>query len=1605
MAGNEIKLTLRVDDDGSLNIVGKKAKQAADATDKLDKSTKKVSKSRSNYNKQEKGVAGATSNSTKAFSKMRGEIGGGLVPAYAVLAANVFAVTAAFGALQRAAQVEQLQAGLTALGTASGVAMNAVSRSLQEATGNALSLEEAMRSTALVISSGFDASTVDDLGRVAKNASIALGRDMGDSIARLTRGAAKLEPELLDELGIMVRLDEATEQYALKIGKTASELTNFEKRQAFMNAVLEEGDRKFKALGDSVDANPYDKLSASFQDLTKSGLSLLNLFLTPVVSFLASSTTALVGVFTLFGTTVLKAMAPSITELGARYQELSEIQEGTRNSTLSILSGMDNVPKAFKKGQEALQGTSDKTKVLNSMFQSADRSVKSNTRLLRDLTVAHGVEAAVVKNKHADLAQSIKLRNAVTLSIAQQEAATLLLAESEVAGLISVGEYGAAQEGASELFKKLYKNTLNTADSLTGRLPKAIAKANGAFAALMLGGRLLVTTLIQILPLIGGIAIAAGALILLAKGAYDLTLNAFGLTEATENLNDATKKLKEISEETANTLRDLDRAEKGFTSTISTTSQAVEARVNAFKGYSDSLQNVVTALDNATSSASRTNARIAAITTFKELLESNEELRVAYEETGHSVSDVTQRFGTAADLQGTLRDVIETTLSPLIEQAMAFNNLSKSLESADDAMAKFYSTLRVKTPYDEVVTGLQDIEKSLKGVAKTDVTKQLRIIAEQAGSGLGEVLSDEALESLDRIKKAGVAGRINISDEEQKSLLSLIKETLFTQREVFSEVQNAALQGKQNIEIAESQLRVAKQRVLTEKDAIAVIDAENKVNLQNFLLNENDLALLEAKRKERELTVADEAKYNVLLQKRAEFQSKFKTLSDRNLAIARANVSLVTEQQKGAKALLDIQNKLLASQKKEQDSLEKLARIRAEEQSFATGRGFTVTATQEAKISQDMLKKRTEAIEAGEEVKNKSIDLEFTLLRARLQVIRAEAALINAQDVSSLKEVVPLGPIDEALASLPKAQKAAVAANAEETKALLAQATNENNKKQEASRVYLATLAEQDALNVIQLQQQGQIEINNLAQKMIDARNSSIAAERTLMEEQAKSETLAGPLKQAIVTAQQQAEIDKELQTRRIEAAGQEMTLKRAQINMEYDLLDAKLALAEAEAKLRVEELKKQDPTFNAAPVLAAFENARSMTGEARNTAVQATVDEYAAAVVQILREIQDSGQAAMDEVHRTTRGAGGNITSPTAAFDQSVPGLVSTLSDEDANIAEKTAALSNSAMKLQETLTSFGTESPVVTQALESANLISNAWVGAFESIDKAGDNSKAKSAAILGAIANTLSAVGSIMDAASQKAIAGIDSQIAAEKKRDGQSAQSVAKIAGLEKKKDAMARKQFEQNKKLQMAQVVISTGASIMGILANESPKFGALAIPLAMMAGAIGAAQLAMIASTSYQGGGSISSGGNAPSSVSMGKRSNVVDVSQRASGGELAYLRGARGVGTNANDFTPAFTGAKYRASGGETAGYVVGEQGPELFVPETPGRIVPNDDIAQAAPVNVTFSVQAIDANSFNDALATQRGNIISMIREAANSSGEGFLETVDTDSLQMER
>jgi len=80
------------------------------------------------------------------------------------------------------------------------------------------------------------------------------------------------------------------------------------------------------------------------------------------------------------------------------------------------------------------------------------------------------------------------------------------------------------------------------------------------------------------------------------------------------------------------------------------------------------------------------------------------------------------------------------------------------------------------------------------------------------------------------------------------------------------------------------------------------------------------------------------------------------------------------------------------------------------------------------------------------------------------------------------------------------------------------------------------------------------------------------------------------------------------------------------------------------------------------------------------------------------------------------------------------------------------------------------------------------------------------------------------------------------------------------------------------------------------------------------------------------------------------------------------------------------------RQLGGPVMGgkpYIVGENGPEIFTPNTTGSITRNSDIG-GAPVNVNFTIQANDAQGFDDLLIQRRGMIQQMISDAMTDRGQ---------------
>ena len=67
---------------------------------------------------------------------------------------------------------------------------------------------------------------------------------------------------------------------------------------------------------------------------------------------------------------------------------------------------------------------------------------------------------------------------------------------------------------------------------------------------------------------------------------------------------------------------------------------------------------------------------------------------------------------------------------------------------------------------------------------------------------------------------------------------------------------------------------------------------------------------------------------------------------------------------------------------------------------------------------------------------------------------------------------------------------------------------------------------------------------------------------------------------------------------------------------------------------------------------------------------------------------------------------------------------------------------------------------------------------------------------------------------------------------------------------------------------------------------------------------------------------------------------------------------------------------------------FIVGERGPEMFVPNQSGNIISNDKMG-GSPVAVTFNINTVDARGFNELLTNSRGVIVGMINSAVNETG----------------
>jgi hypothetical protein len=160
---------------------------------------------------------------------------------------------------------------------------------LREATDGTMSQFDLFQqaNNAMILGVSKNSDEMAEMFDIAQRLGRALGRDTASSVESLVTGIGRQSRLMLDNIGIIVKADEAYESYARKLGTTSDKLSDADKKQAFLEATMESARAKVNTLGGETlsTQDAFDKFTASASNLGAK----IGDFLNPLVAGLANN--------------------------------------------------------------------------------------------------------------------------------------------------------------------------------------------------------------------------------------------------------------------------------------------------------------------------------------------------------------------------------------------------------------------------------------------------------------------------------------------------------------------------------------------------------------------------------------------------------------------------------------------------------------------------------------------------------------------------------------------------------------------------------------------------------------------------------------------------------------------------------------------------------------------------------------------------------------------------------------------------------------------------------------------------------------------------------------------------------------------------------------------------------------------------------------------------------------------------------------------------------------------------------------------------------------------------------------------------------------------
>jgi hypothetical protein len=297
--------------------------------------------------------------------------------------AAIIAVKQGFDFAEQAAKFDQAEQAFANVATSFGANSKQMIDDLKAMSGETLSTAEIMQSAGNAMILGIPADRLSKMMEIARASARITGQSVQKSFEDIAIGVGRGSKMILDNLGILIDVDKANQDYARSLGKTTKELTDAERKTAFLNATMKAGQGIIDRVGvrTLTTAEAFEKFKATLADLQ-------------IVAgkILISIGSALSAVFNTIGSGITRALElvfKGIAKLNSLAQKIPFLSDDTRKQMQARQDDLLNTANAWKQ-------------VSIDMAGNALQSVEVSKAIFREKEALDGTREAAIKREQEE---------------------------------------------------------------------------------------------------------------------------------------------------------------------------------------------------------------------------------------------------------------------------------------------------------------------------------------------------------------------------------------------------------------------------------------------------------------------------------------------------------------------------------------------------------------------------------------------------------------------------------------------------------------------------------------------------------------------------------------------------------------------------------------------------------------------------------------------------------------------------------------------------------------------------------------------------------------------------------------------------------------------------------------------------------------------------------------------------------------------------------------------------------------------------------------------------------------------------------------------------